>query len=99
MITFKQFIVEDTGEKMAVKMASHLLGSPHAEEMHGDRSYFEKIVSGAKHQAHKYVDTVNGPWVLTHFKNGNREFVKVDPPKGSSKKTMYFVPSEGSTLS
>jgi len=30
--------------------------------------------------------------VLTHYKKGDKNVVKVVPPKGSSKQTVYFVP-------
>src|SRR5271157_2757257 len=90
-VTFKQFIIEDAGEKMATKMAQHLLGSMDVDQM---EHIPEQVSSGARHHGHKYVDTVNGPWVLTHYKNGDNQYIKVDPPKGSAKKTMYFIPHD-----
>lgn len=88
MTTFKQFIVEADGEKLAVAMAQKMLSSMVDEVPHIP----EQISQGAKHHGHKFVDTVSGPWVVTHYKNGDSEFVKVEPPKGSSKHPMFFLP-------
>ncbi len=91
MITFKQFIAEDDGEKNAATKARELLGSADVEKID---HIPEEISSGAKHQGHKFVDTIAGPWIVTLFKKGDDQYVKADPPKDSLRKSIYFLPCE-----
>jgi hypothetical protein len=81
-------MVETEGEKLAVAMAQKMLGTM-VDEL---PNIPEQVSQGAKHQGHKFVDTANGPWVITHFKNGENEYVKAEPPKGSSKHPIFFLP-------
>jgi len=87
-------MAEAEGEKMAVAMAQKMLNSMVDELPHIP----EQISQGAKHHGHKFVDTASGPWVVTHFKNGENEFVKVEAPKGSMKHPMFFIPRGASNM-
>jgi len=91
MISFKRFVIEGESEKKAAKMAHNLLNSMYIDQVD---HIPEQISSGARHHGHKFVDTVDGAWVVTLYKNGEHEFVKVDPPKVFFKKTMYFIPRD-----
>lgn len=87
--TFKLFLAEMATVQMAAKIAKDLLGTLDVDQM---SEVPENDVMQARELKHKYVDTAIGPWVISLFKNAGKVFARVQPPKGASTKTTYFVP-------
>jgi hypothetical protein len=89
--TFKQFLSESAADKIVFAMAQQLLGTKNIES---HEALSQQLMAGAKLIHHKYVDTVNGPWVLKQYQKGEDQFVQADPPRPgmNEHKKFYFTP-------
>lgn len=89
MTTFKIFLAEMVTVQMAAKIAKDLLGTLDVTQV---SNVPEDDIMQAREINHKYIDTAIGPWVISTFKHAGKVFARVQPPKGASSKTTYFIP-------
>jgi hypothetical protein len=88
--SFKSFLKEQEGQPQwkAEQLAKQWLGVSRIARRHAiPPADLEKV----KEIAHKFVDSAEGPWVVSFHKGGNVAFVKLSAPKDFYEDPTYFT--------
>jgi hypothetical protein len=81
------YLLEDNINNKIISAAEKFLG--------GKSTKLKGVVDlpfvGKKPDHHVYVDTPDGPWVVKHFKDGDKEYVEACPPRGVPSKDTFYL--------
>ncbi len=88
MITFKQFLQEDSVQSKIEDAAKKLLGSQNVAKL---KSIPEPVLDAAREEQHSFVKSAVGQWVISVFKHKSLRFAAIDAPAGHEQPRFFMV--------